>query len=73
MDRISQEVNDLARDATSEFLTVSEVAAMMRVSNMTVYRLIRSGALRAVRVGNRYRLKESDVHKYLDESYVRAV
>ncbi len=46
---------------------------MMRVSNMTVYRLIRSGALRAVRVGNRYRLKESDVHKYLDESYVRAV
>jgi excisionase family DNA binding protein len=45
----------------------------MRVSNMTVYRLIRSGALRAVRVGNRYRLKVSDVHRYLDESYVRAV
>ncbi|MGH2769266.1 MAG: helix-turn-helix domain-containing protein [Actinomycetota bacterium] len=66
-------MNNLARDATSEFLTVSEVARMMRVSNMTVYRLIRSGALKAVRVGNRYRLKESDVHKYLDESYVRAV
>lgn len=45
----------------------------MRVSNMTVYRLIRSGNLNAVRIGNRYRIRESDVRKYLDESYVRAV
>ena len=56
-----------------DFLTVGEVARLMRVSNMTVYRLIRSGALKAVRVGNRYRVRESDVHKYLDESYIRAV
>ena len=56
-----------------EFLTVSEVARLMRVSNMTVYRLIKSGALRAVQVGNRYRVKETDVHQYLDEHYVRAV
>lgn len=56
-----------------DFLTVGEVARLMRVSNMTVYRLIRSGALRAVRVGSRYRVRESDVHKYLDESYIRAV
>ncbi|MGH2722545.1 MAG: helix-turn-helix domain-containing protein [Actinomycetota bacterium] len=63
----------MAREQTSEFLTVTEVARLMRVSNMTVYRLIRSGALGAVRVGNRYRVRSSDVHKYLDESYVRAV
>ncbi len=56
-----------------EFLTVSEVARLMRVSNMTVYRLIKSGALKAVQVGNRYRVKESDVHQYLDDHYVRAV
>ncbi|HEY8200377.1 MAG TPA: helix-turn-helix domain-containing protein [Actinomycetota bacterium] len=64
---------NLAGEQTSEFLTVSEVARLMRVSNMTVYRLIRSGALGAVRVGNRYRVRSSDVHKYLDDSYVRAV
>ncbi len=52
---------------------MGEVARLMRVSNMTVYRLIRSGALKAVRVRNRYRVRESDVHKYLDESYIRAV
>lgn len=45
----------------------------MRVSNMTVYRLIKSGSLRAVQVGNRYRVRESDVHQYLDDHYVRAV
>ena len=37
--------------ATGGLLTVSEVAAAMRVSNMTVYRLIKSGELPAVRVG----------------------
>jgi excisionase family DNA binding protein len=66
-------VRSLGRDTALDFLTVGEVARLMRVSNMTVYRLIRSGALRAVRVGSRYRVRESDVHKYLDESYIRAV
>jgi excisionase family DNA binding protein len=62
----------LTEDQNYKFMTVSEVARLMRVSNMTVYRLIRSGQLNAVRVGNRYRVREADVHKYLDSSYVRA-
>ncbi|MBW3614550.1 MAG: helix-turn-helix domain-containing protein [Actinobacteria bacterium] len=51
------------------FLTVAEVATMLRVSNMTVYRLINSGALPAVRVGKSYRLTEQDVDRYLQRSY----
>src|SRR5665811_1317380 len=35
----------------SRFLTVTEVAATLRVSNMTVYRLINTGSLAAVRIG----------------------
>lgn len=62
----------MIEDQNYKFMTVSEVARLMRVSNMTVYRLIRSGQLNAVRVGNRYRVREADVHKYLDSSYVRA-
>jgi excisionase family DNA binding protein len=46
-------------------LTVGEVAATMRVSNMTVYRLIKSGDLPALRVGKNYRVRESDVDGYL--------
>jgi excisionase family DNA binding protein len=46
-------------------LTVAEVAAVMRVSNMTVYRLIKGAELPAIRVGKNYRVRESDVDRYL--------
>jgi excisionase family DNA binding protein len=46
-------------------LTVAEVAAIMRVSNMTVYRLIKAGDLPALRVGKNYRIRESEVDRYL--------
>ncbi|CAN5235184.1 hypothetical protein BH11ACT3_BH11ACT3_05390 [soil metagenome] len=43
------------------FLTVAEVADMMRVSNMTVYRMVHAGELPAVRFGRSYRIPESAV------------
>jgi excisionase family DNA binding protein len=52
-------------------LTVAEVAATMRVSNMTVYRLIKAGQLAAIRVGKNYRIRESDVDRYLSDRSVR--
>jgi excisionase family DNA binding protein len=52
-------------------LTVAEVADTMRVSNMTVYRLIKSGDLAALRVGKNYRIRESDVDSYLSQRSVR--
>lgn len=73
MGGVSNLAQQKQKEIKSDFLTVSEVAHLMRVSNMTVYRLIRSGALPAVQIGNRYRVRESDVHKYLDEHYVKAV
>jgi excisionase family DNA binding protein len=47
------------------FLTVQEVAALMRVSKMTVYRLVHSGELASVRVGRSYRVPERAVNEYL--------
>ena len=58
--------------AKARFLTVAEVAALLRVSNMTVYRLINAGDLAAVRVGKSYRLREDDVDKYLAKGYTQA-
>ncbi len=52
------------------FLTVAEVAAIMRVSKMTVYRLVHGGVLPAVRVGRSFRVPEDAVHKYLRSSFV---
>jgi len=57
---------------SARYLTVREVADTLRVSNMTVYRLINSGGLPAVRVGKSFRLLEDDVNRYLADRYTRA-
>ena len=59
--------------ARSRFLTVAEVAQLLRVSTMTVYRLIKSGELAAVRVGKSYRIREDDVDAFLAKRYTQAV
>lgn len=54
------------------FLTVAEVAALMRVSKMTVYRLVHSGELTAVRVGRSFRVPEQAVQDYLRGAFEAA-
>ncbi len=54
------------------FLTASEAAERMRVSKMTVYRLIRSGKIPAVQIGKAYRVRETDLEQYLNSSYVKS-
>jgi excisionase family DNA binding protein len=53
----------------SAYVTVAEVAQHLRVSNMTVYRLINSGELPALRIGKSYRLRGEDVDRYLATRY----
>ncbi len=54
--------------AAVTFLTVAEVAAMMRVSKMTVYRLVHAGEMAAVRVGRSFRVPEPAVRDYLADA-----
>ncbi|MFN2389989.1 MAG: helix-turn-helix domain-containing protein [Actinomycetota bacterium] len=66
-------VNDPGRNAiASDYLTVAEVARRLRVSNMTVYRIVKAGQLAAVRVGRGYRIREADVQRYLQQRYMDA-
>lgn len=58
--------------AGTTFLTVAEVAAQMRVSKMTVYRLVHNGELEAVRVGRSFRVTEKAVEEYLQKSFYEA-
>jgi excisionase family DNA binding protein len=53
-------------------MTVAEVGSVLRVSNMTVYRLIRSGELPALRIGKSFRIQQRDLASYLAEGAVRA-
>ena len=58
-------------DGEFELLTVREVADTMRVSTMTVYRLIRGGDLPATRVGKHFRIPTRDLEGYLESQSTR--
>ncbi len=56
----------------ARLLTVAEVAAHLRVSTMTVYRLLKAGELPSVRIGKSFRVREDDLDAYLAERYTEA-
>lgn len=56
---------DASNFSDVRFVTVAEVADMMRVSKMTVYRLIHAGEMPAVRFGRSYRVPESAVEQFV--------
>jgi excisionase family DNA binding protein len=58
--------------ADVKFLTVAEVATVMRVSKMTVYRMVHAADLPAVRVGRSFRVPEQAVHDYLRAAFIEA-
>ena len=50
----------------ARLMTIDEVAGTLGVSHLTVYRLIKQGRLRALRVGKNFRLRSTDVSQYMD-------
>jgi excisionase family DNA binding protein len=60
----------LTRDQVDEyFLTVAEVAEVLRLNQQTVRNWIDQGSLPALRVGRRVRIKRSDLDRLLSEGY----
>ena len=58
-----------SRELDESFLTVAEVAEMLKLNQQTVRNWIDQGSLPAVRVGRRVRIKRSDLARVLDEGY----
>lgn len=46
---------------TFKFFFVSEVAAMMRVSSATIYKLIHEGKIQAIKIGRVWKISEAAV------------
>lgn len=66
-------MNEPSNFSDARFMTVAEVADVMRVSKMTVYRLVHSGELPAVQFGRSYRVPESAVQHYLGQAMMQNV
>jgi excisionase family DNA binding protein len=58
-------VNDPAREMEA-FLTTEEVLSYLRITPRTIYRLIRSGELPAVRIGRQWRFRRGDLDRWLE-------
>lgn len=54
-----------SRFANIELLTVEEVAAILRVSKMTVYRKVHTGELESVHFGRSFRIPANAIERYL--------
>ena len=48
------------------FLTTEEVLGYLKVNPRTIYRLIRSGELPAIRIGRQWRFRRSDLNEWID-------
>lgn len=55
----------MADNQAPRFLTVAEVADLIRVSKMTVYRMVHAGEIPAVRVGRSFRVPQAAVEELL--------
>lgn len=60
-------VTDETTSKWPEFLTVPETADILRVSKMTVYRLIHGGDVESIRVGRSFRIKSDSVARIARE------
>lgn len=50
------------------FYTLEEIAEKLKVSYMTVYRWVKDGKLKAVKAGKQYRVRSSELDKFLELS-----
>ena len=49
-----------------KFYTIQEVAKMLKVAYLTVYRWIQSGKLKSNKAGKQYRIKKVDLDKFIE-------
>lgn len=52
------------------YLTSEQVAALLQVHPFTVLKYLKSGTLEGVKIGRVYRIKESDVEKFLSANTI---
>jgi excisionase family DNA binding protein len=62
-----------SNDFGEEFLTVAEVAELLKLNQQTVRNWIDQGSLPALKVGRRVRIKRSDFERVLEDGVVRSV
>ena len=53
---------------TVQYYTIKEVAEMLKVAYLTVYRWVKDGKIEAYKLGKEYRIKKTDIEKFVEGS-----
>ena len=61
-----------SRVSDSAFLTTEEVLSCLKVNPRTIYRLIKSGELPAIRIGRQWRFRRADLDAWIDRQWTAA-
>lgn len=62
----SEQESSSSRDGLGAFMTVEDVADMLRINKSTVYRMAKAGRIPATRVGRQWRFRLSALEEFLD-------
>ena len=57
---------------TDELLTTEQAVTYLKISKRTLFRMIHDGKIRALRVGNTYRLKKHEIDEDLKVTHEEA-
>jgi excisionase family DNA binding protein len=64
-------MSTISNDFGDEFLTVAEVAKLLKLNEQTVRNWIDQGSLPALKVGRRVRIRRSDLERVLEDGATR--
>jgi excisionase family DNA binding protein len=55
-----------SKAANAAFLTTEEVLSCLKLNPRTIYRLIKTGELPAIRIGRQWRFRRADLDEWID-------
>jgi len=56
---------NITKMANEQYYTIEELAKMLKVAYLTVYRWIQDGKLKAYKAGKQYRVKKEDLNRFI--------
>ncbi len=68
LQELGKSLSDLSDEKRPDMLNVSEVADLLRISNQSVYNMIKDGRLRALKIGREWRFSRKDIESILNDT-----
>jgi excisionase family DNA binding protein len=58
--------NEVKEMPDFKLYTIDEIAEILKVTQRTIYNYIKSGSLKAIKIGKYWRVKQSDLEQFLE-------